>query len=337
MEESTARKRLGIGALLITLVFLIGTGGYYILWQGKYPLLQCFYMTVVTVSTVGYREVLPISKDPTAMAFTIGLILVGMGTLMYFAMALASMLIEGRLADFFRRKRMESKIAKLKGHVIVCGAGNTGAYVVERLSEEGRVCVVIDKDEKLLEPYIKRSDNKIFVIPGDGTQESVLEAAGITRASGLVAALASDQDNLYLTLTAKSMNPDLRIVSKATSREAVRKFIRVGADRVISPPLIGGFRMYLEVVAPVVSDFLDALLYERNTNLTIGEMRIAPGSALVGVALRDTDLRARNILVLGYKEPETGKFIYAPDSSTILKENMTLIVLGDPEVIKAGL
>ena len=337
MSEPSARRRLGIGALLIVTVFAGGTVGYYVLYGGKYPLLECLYMTVVTVSTVGYREVLPISRDPTAMAFTIALILVGMGSLTYFALALATMLIEGHLADFFRRKRMEQKIEKLSGHVIVCGAGNTGSYVIERLAQEGEPCVLVEKDENLAQPFINRSDQGIYVIVGDATSEAVLEKAGIYKAKGLIAALASDQDNLYLTLTARYMNPKLRVVAKAQSHEAVKKLTRVGADRVISPPLIGGFRMFLEIVAPVVSDFLDALLYETSTNLTIGEFTIRPGSPLVGLALRETDLRARNILVLGLKDPTSGKFIYAPDSATVLKEGMTLIVMGDPEAIRKGL
>ena len=335
--DFSAKRRFTIGALFLFLVLIIGTGGYYYLWDGRYGIIKCLYMTVITISTVGYREVLPVAEDPGAMLFTIGLIILGMGTLMYFVTALASSLVEGHLADFLRRKRMESKIAKLQGHTIICGAGKTGRYVALRMAQEGKQCVLVDKDEESLKQFLSGFENLVFVLQGDVTQESVLELAGINRARGLVAALYSDQDNLYLTLTAKQMNPRLRIVAKANSEEAVKKLTRVGADRVISPTLIGGYRMFLEIVAPDVSDFLDALLYETKTNLTIGEMKIRPDSSLVGLALKDANLRSRNILVLGLKHPDTGEFIYAPDSSTILRENMTLIVLGEHDVIRKGL
>ncbi len=336
MFGRSSLKRLNIGALLLALVLVIGTAGYYFLGHGRFAPLQCLYMTIITISTVGYTEVLPISKDPSLIAFTVALIVVGMGTLMYFVTAFAAFVIEGELTDILRRKRMQQILNKLTGHVIVCGAGRTGSYAAGRLVQNGYKVVLIDKEESLLTGFPQVNGGQILPIAGDATQESLLDQAGIADASGLIAALSNDQDNLYLTLTARQMNPSIRVIAKASAREAVKKLARVGADRVISPALIGGYRMSLEVTAPEVSDFLDSLLYQGLSDLTMGEMRIKPGSRLVGTSLRDAHLRDRHLLVLGLKEPDTGRFVYAPDSSTVLKENMVLIVLGKTSEIKRG-
>jgi len=334
MFGRSSLKRLTIGALLLIMVLVMGTSGYYMLGQGRFKPLQCLYMTIITISTVGYSEVLPISGDPSMMAFTVGLIVTGMGTLMYFVTAFAAFVIEGELTDLLRRKRMQQIMNKLNGHVIVCGAGRTGSYAAKRLAEDGYKVVLIDKEESLIKDFHQPRKGQILPMAGDATQEQLLEDAGIVNATGLIAALSNDQDNLYLTLTARQMNPKIRVIAKAAAQEAVKKLSRVGADRVISPALIGGYRMSLEVTAPEVSDFLDSLLYQSTSGLSMGEMRIKNGSNLVGTTLRDAHLRSRQILVLGLKEPDTGKFIYAPDSSTMLKENMVLIVLGEASEIR---
>ena len=295
---------------------------------GKFQPLKCLYMTIITISTVGYHEILPISKDPSLMVFTMILIVSGVGSLMYFVTAFATFVIEGEFTDLLRRKRMQQILNKLQDHVIVCGAGITGSYTAGRLAEAGYKVVLIDKEEDLLKGTRQPKHGQILPMAGDATHEQLLEQAGIANASGIVAALSNDQDNLYLTLTARQMNPDIRIIAKASAQEAVKKLVRVGADRVISSALIGGYRMSLEVTAPDVSDFLDSLLYQGTSGLAIGEIRIKPESDLVGTKLKDTNLRNRQLLVLGLKEPNTGQFVYAPDSSTVLKENMTLIVLG---------
>lgn len=334
MFGRSSLKRLAIGALLLVMVLVTGTAGYYLLGQGKFLPLKCLYMTIITISTVGYSEVLPVSGDPSMMAFTVGLIVIGMGTLMYFVTAFAAFVIEGELTDLLRRKRMQQIMNKLKGHVIVCGAGRTGSYAARRLAEDGYNVVLIDKEETLIKGFQQPKKGHILPMIGDATQEQLLDQAGISNAAGLIAAISNDQDNLYLTLTARQMNPGIRVIAKASAQEAVKKLVRVGADRVISPALIGGYRMSLEVTAPEVSDFLDSLLYQGTSGPAMGEMRINPGSKLVGTTLRDAHLRSRQILVLGLKEPNTGKFVYAPDSSTMLKENMVLIVLGKADEIR---
>ncbi len=323
-------RRLTVATLWMVGAFVVGTLGYYLLGQGEWNLLDCAYMTAITLSTVGYREVVPVADSPSGQLFTIVLVFVGVGALLYFASTIMAFVIEGELSDLLGRKRMDKRLRQISEHVIVCGVGRTGAQAAVQLHRGGYKVVLVDREEAAIRAFLARGEMQADYVLGDATEEAVLSRAGIERAFGVIAALDTDHANLYVVLSAHRHKADLRIVSKVSDRSVGDKFRQVGADAVVSPTEIGGRRLFSEMTQPAITAFLEGLLLPKSFDLHVKELALQAGSRLVGRTLAEADLRRQvgNLLILAIKDPGEADFRYNPQSSCVLTAGSTLIVMG---------
>ncbi|HEY3811243.1 MAG TPA: potassium channel protein [Acidimicrobiales bacterium] len=318
------RGRLYVGMLGLVLVLVAGTIGYLGFGLG---FNDAFFQTVITVSTVGFGEARPFGTGEKY--FTIGLILVGVATAAYTFGVAIDTLVEGYLGGTFRRRRMERQIEDMHGHTILCGWGRVGQAIARRLVASMADVVVIDSSLARIatvdSPYVQ----------GDATDEAVLRAAGIARARVLITALNTDADNLYATLTARSMGPDLFIVSRAASESAVPKLLYAGADRVVNPQDLGGARMAAFAVQPHVAEFLDVVMHDGSMELRLEEIEVPVGSPLAGETLRSARVHDRTgTLVLAMRNPGKEFRTNPPPTAQIIGGDV-LIVIGDPEQVGA--
>ena len=267
-------RRLGLALVALTTVLVFGTVGYLLL---GFAWLDALYQTVTTVSTVGFREVEPLSA--TGQVFTMVLILVGVGATLYALAAAVELIVEGRLNELLGRRRMEQSIAALSGHVIICGWGRVGRAIAADVQAAKRRYVVVDIDPERLH------GEAIDAVVGDATEDAVLEAAGIQRASALVAAVDSDAANSFIVLSARALRSDLFIVARTRSQDSQEKLLRAGADRVVNPQSIGGARMAAFVLQPHVAEFLDVVMHERTLELRLEEVGVSEGSPLAGTTI----------------------------------------------------
>jgi voltage-gated potassium channel len=338
-QRDIFRGRLILATALLGLAILVGSGGYHVLGQGRWSVEEVFYFTVITLSTVGFGETLEGMEDvPYARLWTILMIFFGSGTLLYFVSTLTAFIVEGDIQGAIRRNRMQKRIDHLSNHFIVCGAGSTGIHVVEELINTHHPFVVVDRDEeRLLVMADKYGPQRFLYVSGDATADDTLVQAGIAKAAGVIAALTDDKDNLYITLTAYQLERsradagEFRIVAKAIDPSARAKLVAAGATRVVSPSQIGGMRMVSEMIRPAVVEFLDLMLRDPQKNLRIEEVAIPEGSALIGVKLRDTAIRARTkVLVIALKHAGSPpRYTYNPGPDQMIEKGMILIVLAE--------
>ena len=274
------RRLLTAFGFLLSVVS-VGTIGYQQIGEGRWPLEDCFYMTVITLSTVGYEEVLEgLDTARGGRLFTTLLIITGSGTLLYFVSMLTAFVVEGDLMGVIRGNRMQKRIDQLEGHIIVCGVGSTGFHILTELVDVHDNFVVVDVNADRLRRLDEEiHDRALLYVVGDATDDHVLEQAGVKRARGLIAALHEDKDNLFATISARALNPSVRIVAKAIEMSADRKLRRAGADQVVSPNRIGGMRMVSELVRPQVVRFLDEMMRVRESEhaLRLEELADSPG------------------------------------------------------------
>ena len=319
----THGRRLTGAVAVLVVVLAVGTVGYLLLGLS---LLDALYQTVTTVSTVGFREVEPFSA--AGKAFTMVLILVGVGAVLYAFSVLVETILEGRLNELLGRRRMEQTIASMHGHVIICGWGRVGRAIGVELAEAGRALVVIDPDPDALE-------GAVHAVVGDATDDDVLRRAGIERAAALVAAADSDAANSFITLSARALNPVLFIVARTRSSDSDDKLSRAGADRVVNPQSIGGARMAAFVLRPHVAAFLDVVMHERTLEFRLEEVPVRASSALVGRSLRDASIRDRSgALVLALRD-DRGNFLTNPDPDTALEVGQVIIAIGTQDELDA--
>ncbi|HVO35348.1 MAG TPA: NAD-binding protein [Gemmatimonadales bacterium] len=328
-QFAEVKQRLATAGLALLAIFAVGVIGYTIIDHGQHRLLDALYMTVITLTTVGYGEIIPMDNNPAGRIFTMFLILFGMGILVYFVSTVTAFFVEGQLEHVFWRKRMRQAIAELKDHVIVCGAGVVAGHLIEELLRVERpVVAVIPQGSSLPQLGVQK---ELPHIVGDASDEEVLAEAGITRAAGLVPALEQDRDNVLVTLTARQINPALRIVAMLVEPRNETKLRRAGADSVVSPFLIGGMRMASEMIRPMVVTFLDTMLRDRDRNLRVEEIRVGRGSAAIGRPVADLKIDdVPGLMLLALVEPSTQKWTFKPDGHTRVEAGATLIVMGDP-------
>ncbi len=325
------KKRLYTVLIALMLVVWVGSAGYYILFGGKPKFMDCVYMTVISLTTVGYGEVLDVSGNIPAQIYTMVLIIFGMGVLLYAISTLTAAIVEGELSGILRKKQMEKKIAKLKGHYIVCGIGHTGHHVLTELIRNRESVVLIEQDQETIEKCL--SLGELFYVSGDATDDENLISAGIERAAGILICLPSDKDTLYVTMTARMINPAIRIISSMTEQAIEAKLIKAGADKVVSPNFIGGLRMASEMIRPTVVDFLDNMLRSRQVNIRIHEIQISKQSPVIEKKISQSGLRDKyDLLVLGIKRPGR-EMEFNPSPLNILEEGMILVVIGDVDNI----
>lgn len=306
----------------IAIILLLGTFGYHFI-EG-WSLLDGFYMTVITITTIGFREVHDLS--PNGIVFTIFVIAGGIGTVTYALLTGTRMVIEGELNNILTRRRSMKAIGKIKDHFIVCGFGRMGCFVCNQLQERNIPFVVV---ENLIESQDAVIQAGFLLSPGDATREDVLVAAGITHARGLVSLLDSDAANVYTVLTARQLNPDLEIVARAIEEAAEKKLHWAGASRVISPYRIGGMRLVMGILKPKVMSFLEVAMDHRELNIEIEEVKLAEGSPYGGKKLVETDLRRElNLIIIGIIKRD-GFMVFNPGPNTVVDDHDTLIAMGE--------
>lgn len=287
-----------------------------------FSFLSAIYFTVVTIFAVGYGDIVPVTT--LGKIFTMLLIVVGAG-ITYSALSLViSLTVEGRLKKMLGRRGMDRMIAAMKNHIIVCGAGRVGSNVLERLRHEKEIFVVVENDPAIYERLLEQ---KIPVLLGDSTRDEVLLSAGIERAKGLISTLSHDADNVYVTLTAKSLKPDLMIVARAERFEAEEKLRRAGANTVIFPSVMGGRQMVAAMTKPVIMDFVENVFYNQELHLDIAEIAVAAASSLAGVNLAKSGIKDKyNSIVVAIKRDN--KLLTNPSADEILLGGDIMVVLG---------
>lgn len=317
-------RRLAAAVALLVGVLALGTVGYLVLGLG---FVDALYQTVTTVATVGFREVVPF--DTAEKIFTMVLIMLGVGAVLYALGVLIETLVEGRLLETLGRFRMERTIDGMRDHVIICGWGRVGRAIASEVVAAGREIVVADEDSERLE------DCPHPTVHGDCTEDEVLARAGIRHAAALVAAVDVDAANSFITLSARAIRPDLFIVARARSADSEAKLLRAGADRVVNPQNIGGVRMAAFVLRPHVAEFLDVVMHERNLEFRLEEIPITARSPLAGASLRAAHLRDRTgALVLAVRD-QRGSFLSNPDPDTLIEVGQVLIAIGTGEELAA--
>jgi voltage-gated potassium channel len=313
---------LALANLLI--IFFGAILGYMYLEGWNY--LDSFYMVVITLATVGFQEVHPLSDH--GRLFTSFLILFGVGNFAFLVGSFTQILVEGRLQTIWGRRRVQRTIDKLKNHIVVCGFGRIGSIAVREIIREGLPVVVIEKNPALVE---KMEEKEILYVSGDATADEVLERAGLMRAKSLIAALSNEAANVYVCLIARQLRPDLRIVARADSEEHIPRLERAGADRVLMPHILGGVRMAQSVVKPTITSFLEMGLTERGMDLQMEELEITERSELAGKNLMESKIRPRfNLIVIGIKKA-TGEMHFNPGADSVLAAGDTIIVVGSQD------
>ncbi len=326
------RNRLLSAAGLIIFVTIVGIVGFLVI-DPDAGLIRAFFMTAITLTTVGYGEEISIDTDG-AYIFVAVLILIGMGSTLYFVSTGTAFLLEGQLGHVFRRRRMERDLAAMSGHFLVCGSGRSAFYAAAELAAVQRPVVLVVSDASAADELSSELPD-VLVIVGDPTDDEVLRAAGIERAGGVIACSESDNENVVITLTARQLNPRTRVVSKLQDVDQEHKVRKVGANSVVSPQHIGGLRMASELIRPTVVTFLDTMLRDEDRNLRIEEAVIPPDSPLVGGAIRDIGLDdIPGVLLMAVRFPD-GDWTYNPSRTDRIRAGETLIFLGSPDDARA--
>lgn len=325
---SEVHRRVWVALGLILLVIVVGSLGFFLIGQGRWSYLDCTWMTIISVTTVGFGELPGMDHMPGARVFTIFIVIVGFCAGGFALSTMTALIVEGDLGRLRRMKKMRKTIDALSGHTVVCGAGSTGRHVIDELVATNTPFVVVDLDEvRLLEAVKRHPGISVPYIVGDATDDLVLREAGIERAKGLVAALREDRDNLFAVITARAANPRARIVARSGDVRVFELMRKAGANAVVSPNFIGGMRLASELLRPNVVEFLDEMIRDRDLNLRIEEVDIPSGSAFAGKMLRESRIRdVTDALVLAIREH--GRFHYNPGPDTVLAAGDTLVLLG---------
>jgi len=316
-----AIRNLKLVAVALLALFAVGTAGFH--WIESWPWFDSFYMVLITVTTIGYSEVHPLSHG--GKIFNVFVMIGGVGLVFLLIGVVAQALLEFELTQFFGRRRMEREIDRLSGHFIICGAGRVGRSTARELARKPAPFVIIENADvkmELLPPEWP-------VIRGDATQESTLRHAHIERARGLVAATTTDATNIYIVLTARGLNPQLKIIARASEENAEKHLKTAGADSVISPYHFAGHRIAQSFLRPHVLDFIDSATARIGVDLEIAEIEVAAGSRYVGQTFRTSKMRGdTGIIVLAIKR--SGSMRFNPASDDLIEAGDTLIAMGEP-------
>ncbi len=320
------RRKFFIPAIVIITVVTYGTVGYMIIEDWNF--LDSLFMTIITLTTVGYSEIHEMHK--AGRIFSIILMLSGVGAMFYALGVGAKVLLEGEIREILGRKRLNKKIENLKNHYIICGYGRMGHIICRELMQSKSPFVVIESSAELLATV----DADILSLQGDATQDSILLQAGIKRAKGLISVLASDANNLYVVLSARGLNPDLRIVARASEEGAEQKLRRAGADSVVSPYYIGGLRIAQTLIKPAVVDFIEFATRSENLELQMEEVRVKDDSHIIDHSLVESGIgRIMGVIIVAIKR-ETGNMEFNPTSKCMIKKGDTLVVMGQTKQLQ---
>jgi voltage-gated potassium channel len=335
VDGSIARmllQRLVLPFSALVLTFLFGTGGFLVIGVGRWSILDCAYMTSITLTTVGYGEVLD-QMGNDARVFAMVLMWLGMGVTLYAVSTITAFLVETDLRRILRERRMEKKLDGLRNHFIVCGLGKTGFNIVQELHATRQPCVAIDASPDNLQRTQKHFEG-LYYLHGNATEEEILKRAGIQRAAGIIAALKDDSDNLLITVQARYISRTIKIVARCNENNLADKFYRAGANYVVNPAFIGGMRMASEMVRPHVVTFLDRMLRGKDQSVRVEEATVAAGSPWVGKTLQEIEIRLHTgLLLVALKHPESDDFHYNPEPNERLRTGSVLIVIGNSEQV----
>ncbi len=315
-------------SILLSFV-LIGCGSLgYMIIEG-WSLMDAFYMTIITIATVGYGETNTLS--PEGRIFTVILIFMGVGFFLYVASGLIQFLVEGRIRLVLGRRKLDTQINKLDDHFIICGYGRIGRVLARFLIEKYLNVVVIERDESRVG---KMDDDGVLYLIGEATDEKVLSRAGIERARGLVTAVATDADNVFLVLIAKQINPKLFIVARASQNNAKKTLLAAGADKVISPYDLGARRMAHAILRPTVIKFLEMAFADESVDIQVEEITVRPSSEFVGKTMMDTAIRKDFDLIIIVIRKPGDDMVFNPKADTIIEAGDTMVVVGSARNIK---
>jgi len=322
-------ERLVMPAILLVATFFFGTVGFLLIGQGQWSFFDCAYMTSITLTTVGYGEVLTGMNSGSRM-FAMVVMWVGMGVTLYAVSTITAFLVERNLGRILKERRMGKRIDVLQNHIIVCGAGKTGYNVIKELHTTHRPCVVIDGNQDRLQWLLGHFGHLLF-LHGDATEEEILLRAGIQRAEGIVATLNEDSHNLLITVQARFVNPQIKIVARCNEKSLEDKFFRAGANTIVNPALIGGMRMASEMIRPHVVTFLDRMLRGKDQSIRVEEVTIGKNSTWAGASLAEIDVQGHTGLIpFALKHPDQEDFRYNPSKEEVLQPGTVMIVIGNP-------
>jgi len=323
-------KQYRIFHVTLALIILLMTGTMGYMYLEDMTFLDSLYMTIITASTVGFKEVSDLG--PEGKIFTIGIIVFGLGIVAYSVSSFFSLFLEGEFKNIIRRRRMRNRISSLNDHFILCGAGQTGQSVIERFRKAREPLVVIEKNESTAEELIAQ---EVLIIQGDATNEESLQKAGIREAKGLISCLSNDADNVFAVLTARGMNPRIHIVARAIEKNSHSKLLKAGANSTISPNELGGVRMASMLLKPAVVSFLDILTHVGDMTLDLEEVELSDKSGLVGKTLGTARIPERiGLIVLAIKKKEEDKLRLNPRSQENLEAGDKMLVLGTEDQVE---
>lgn len=317
-------RNLAWSSLIMALVMLTGTVGYRLIGGPQYSWMDCFYMTFITVATIGYGEIVDLSHSPAGRLFTIFIATLGIGTMAYVLSTVTALILESDINQAWRRKKMRGKIEKMGDHYIVCGVGRVGGNVAHELVKTGRHCVIVDPNLQHIETYLERHPEQMY-LHGDATDNDILLAAGIRRARGVFAVASDDSQNLVISLSAKQINPGLRVVARCHDVKNIEKTRRAGADEIVSPDFTGGLRIVSAMVRPSVVSFLDEML-KSDENLRMEEIIVPAGFS--GKMLSMLNSNSREYVVLAIRQGV--KWVFNPPVHHVVHENDVLMVMTTP-------
>lgn len=320
IAQVQARPRLFRILLMLFGILVSGTAGFH--WIEGWGITDSLYMVIITLSTVGFGEVQPLSQH--GRLFTMVLVIAGVSLATYAVGSITRMIIEGEVQALLGRRRAMSKIRRLRDHYVICGFGRIGQLVAHEFDRRPLPFVVVEKDEA----KVPRIPEHYPVVVGDATEEATLLQAGIDRAKGLVTALQSDAENLFVTLTGRGLNPNLFILARYEEPRSEAKLLRAGADKVVSPYIIGGTRMAMAVLRPAVIDFLELAIRSDSLGLQMEEVLLSDASPLVGVALAKSPIRSELDIIVVAIMKKGGQMEFNPSARTVLEGGDRLIAIG---------
>jgi voltage-gated potassium channel len=310
--------RYAIIALAAAIVF--GTVGFHLI--ERWTLADSLYVTVQTLTTVGYGDIPP--HTATGRAFAVVVMLIGVAGVALFVSTIVQSVVQSELISTFGQRRLSKKMSKLRDHYIICGSGRVGSHLVRDLQSANESFVVIENDQQRAAEFSQRGVN---VIVGDATLEESLRDVGVEHARGLAACLPNDADNVYVVLTARDLNPNLRIVARAAEEQAEAKLLRAGANHVVAPTIIGGHRMAVALTKPAVSEFMDSITASE-LGLGFEQVEVDAASSLVGQALRSTPIRSELDVVIVSIRRQSGEIFFNPAGDATIESGDILIAIG---------
>ena len=321
------KKKLQIAFIALLVIAVVGTLAFH--WLEGFDYFESLYLTIITLSTVGYGDIYP--QTWQGRLFAIVLIIFGVGTMFYAGYLLAETMLEGHVKEIMGKGRMLKMIKNIQNHYIICGCGRIGHLISKELAAEKVPFVVIERDAEAIE---KIAEEGFLYYKGDATNDKTLLDAGIKRAAGIVCVLPTDAENLYVILTAKELNPKIFILSRSEEEESEHRLVRAGADRVMSPYTLGGMRMAMAILRPAMLDFIEITTSRQSLDLRMEELPVCEGSSIVGKTLEESEIRLRFGLIIVAVKKASGKMIFNPLATYVIEMGDELIAMGEDENVR---